>query len=76
MTGKGKGAVNEEPRLETLAIDWKKGEFDPCHGANGTRRQTPQPGGDILNPIRISLFVIAVAGLVGGLLAPPRTARA
>lgn len=29
-----------------------------------------QPGGDVLNPIRVSLFVIAVAGLAGGLLAP------
>lgn len=29
-----------------------------------------QPGGANLNPIRVSLFFIAVAGLIGGLLAP------
>jgi heavy metal translocating P-type ATPase len=70
VTGKGKGAVNEEPRLDTLAIDWKRGEVDLRHGGPTAKRQTVQPGGDILNPIRVSLFVIAVAGLVGGLLAP------
>ena len=32
--------------------------------------QIAQPGGVILNKVRVTLFVIAVAGLVGGLLAP------
>jgi len=44
--------------------------FDPCHGFVRSKRQDAQPGGAILNPIRVSLFIIAVAGLVGGLLAP------
>jgi hypothetical protein len=70
VTGKGKGAVNAEPRLETLAIDWKKVEFDPCHGACEPERQSGQPEGENLNPVRIVLFIIAVAGLAGGLLAP------
>jgi len=38
--------------------------------AGGSSRQTVQSGGAELNPIRITLFVIAVAGLAGGLLAP------
>lgn len=56
--------------METLAIDWKKGKLDPCHGVAASYGQNAQPGGSILNPIRVSLFVIAVAGLFGGLLAP------
>lgn len=56
--------------METLAIDWKQGKLDPCHGVSASDGQNTQPGGDILSPIRISLFVIAVAGLLGGLLAP------
>ncbi len=56
--------------METLAIDWKKGKLNPCHGAAASYGQNAQPGESILNPIRVSLFVIAVAGLFGGLLAP------
>lgn len=56
--------------METLAIDWKKGKLDPCHGDAASYGQNAQPGESILNPIRVSLFVIAVAGLFGGLLAP------
>lgn len=56
--------------METLAIDWKKGKLDPCHGVSASYGQNAQPGESILNPIRVSLFVIAVAGLFGGLLAP------
>jgi len=56
--------------LETPAIDWKHAGFDPNHGGTQVSRQAAQPGGATLNPIRIILFVIAVAGLAGGLFAP------